>query len=213
MDERVLVSGDYAFWVRQACVLGPDRRRYRLSPKAALLLEYFLTHPNQALSHQSLLHHGWPGRVVSDSALRRVVADIRRAFDDDYRAPLYLKTCQTQGYQWLQLPHEEYHAPLGRDRGRWRLALGAVTVAMVSAAALWSLELDESGQSVGSGGRGARAGLVPKAVDNGYWLPGQWRQQVEAEYSYRIDTPLRSGECIDGRVAPNSVVIPLRHRF
>ncbi|USD37426.1 MULTISPECIES: winged helix-turn-helix domain-containing protein [Ferrimonas] len=212
MDERVLVIGDYAFWVRQACVVGPNQRRYRLCPKAALLLEYFLTHPNQAISHQSLLHHGWPGRVVSDSALRRVVADIRRAFDDDYRAPLYLKTCQTQGYQWLQLPHEEYHAPLSRVRERWRLALGAAMVAVASAATLWSLELEESGQSVGPGGRGARAGLVPKGVDNGHWPLLQWRQQqLEADYSYRIETSLAGGECIDGRPQPNSVVIPLRH--
>lgn len=50
-----------------------------LEPRVAELLEVFLEHPGEVLSHDFLIEAVWQGRVVSDEAVRRGVSNLRHS--------------------------------------------------------------------------------------------------------------------------------------
>ncbi|TKB51073.1 hypothetical protein FCL40_00520 [Ferrimonas sediminicola] len=104
MAQTHWIVGDFLYLSRERRLRSPDGRWRRLNPKAARVLEVFLTHPGQRLTYTALLELAWDGRIVSDGAIRRVVADLRKAFRDDPRAPQYLQTLQGLGYCWLVAP-------------------------------------------------------------------------------------------------------------
>lgn len=64
-----------------------------LEPKVARLLEYFLAHPDEVLSHDQLVNAVWDGRVISDEAVRRGISSLRHALAAD-GSNGYIKTIQ-----------------------------------------------------------------------------------------------------------------------
>lgn len=70
----------------------------KLQPRIARLLEYFLNHPDQVLSHDHLIRAVWDGRTVSDDAVRRAVSSLRRALAVD-GANAFIKTIARKGYR------------------------------------------------------------------------------------------------------------------
>jgi DNA-binding winged helix-turn-helix (wHTH) protein len=67
-----------------------------LRPKAFLLLQHLLDHPNRLHSRDDLFEVLWPGVTVSDDSLTQCVSDLRRAFGS--RASGILKTVPRRGY-------------------------------------------------------------------------------------------------------------------
>lgn len=76
----------------------------RLTPKAAALLEYLMTHPDELLSRDRLLDvvWGWDYPAGTRTVDTRI-AEIRRALDDDPSDPLYIETVPGQGYRFVGL--------------------------------------------------------------------------------------------------------------
>jgi DNA-binding response OmpR family regulator len=74
----------------------------RLTPKAAALLEYMMTHPDELLSRDRLLDAvwGWDYPVGTRTVDTRV-AELRRALDDDPVDPRYIETVPGQGYRFV----------------------------------------------------------------------------------------------------------------
>ncbi len=68
-----------------------------LEPKIARLLEYFLAHPDEVLSHDQLVNAVWDGRVISDEAVRRGISTLRQALAAD-GSNGYIKTIHKKGY-------------------------------------------------------------------------------------------------------------------
>ncbi len=68
-----------------------------LEPKVARLLEYFLAHPDEVLSHDQLVNAVWDGRVISDEAVRRGISSLRHALAAD-GSNGYIKTIHKKGY-------------------------------------------------------------------------------------------------------------------
>jgi DNA-binding response OmpR family regulator len=77
-------------------------RELTVTPKAVLLLEYLLTHPDELLSRDRLLDvvWGWDYPVGSRAVDTRI-AELRRAMDDDAASPLYIETVPGQGYRFI----------------------------------------------------------------------------------------------------------------
>jgi TolB-like protein/Tfp pilus assembly protein PilF len=75
----------------------------------AHLLEYFLDHPGEVLSHDQLVEEVWDGRVVSDDAVRRAVSSLRHALPADV-AQEWIKTIPRKGYL-AQFPPAASTAP------------------------------------------------------------------------------------------------------
>jgi DNA-binding response OmpR family regulator len=75
-----------------------------LTPKAVLLLEYMLTHPDELVSRERLLDVVWGWDYpVGTRAVDTRVAELRRALDDDPAHPCYIETIPGQGYRFVGL--------------------------------------------------------------------------------------------------------------
>jgi DNA-binding response OmpR family regulator len=86
----------------------PSRRAYldsqelHLTPKAAALLAYMMTHPDELLTRDRLLDAvwGWDYPTGTRTVDTRI-AELRRALDDDPAAPRFIETVPGQGYRFV----------------------------------------------------------------------------------------------------------------
>lgn len=69
-----------------------------LSPKAFDLLKLLLEKRPQAVSKKEIYDHIWPGTFVSDVNLTSLIAEVRRALDDQGRASRFVRTVHAFGY-------------------------------------------------------------------------------------------------------------------
>lgn len=76
-------------------------RQVRLEPRAMNLLVYLAGRAGRVTSKQEILEAVWKGVFVSDSALTRTIADLRRSLGDDAKDPRYLETISKRGYRLL----------------------------------------------------------------------------------------------------------------
>jgi DNA-binding winged helix-turn-helix (wHTH) protein len=106
-----------------------------LEPKSFRLLVFLLENPGRALSKDEIMAAVWPDAFVSDNSLARAIAQIRKALDDDPKAPRYVETVPTVGYRFVgECEEQDAVAPKGnaaaaesRSRPRrWWLLWGGV---------------------------------------------------------------------------------------
>ena len=97
----VLVSGDLRFDRH-------TRRSYlhdeelNLTPKALVLLEYLMTHPDELLSRERLLDVVWGWEYpVGSRAVDTRIAELRRTRCDDAGDPVYIETVPSLGYRFI----------------------------------------------------------------------------------------------------------------
>jgi len=58
-------------------------------------------HPGETLSKEQLFQAVWPNLIVTEDVLKRCIAELRRAFDDDARNPHIIETISKRGYRLL----------------------------------------------------------------------------------------------------------------
>jgi DNA-binding response OmpR family regulator len=81
-------------WLRDAEIV--------LTPKAMLLLDYLLTHPDELLSRDRLLEVLWGFDFpVGTRAVDNRIAELRRALGDDATCPAWIETVAGQGYRFV----------------------------------------------------------------------------------------------------------------
>ena len=76
-------------------------RTVRLEPKVMGVLLCLAKHPGETLSKEQLFQAVWPNIVVTEDVLKRCIAELRRAFDDDAREPRIIETISKRGYRLL----------------------------------------------------------------------------------------------------------------
>jgi len=76
-------------------------RPLSLEPKSIRLLLYLIEHRSQAVTKEELLREIWEDVAVTDNALTRVVAQLRRALGDDAKVARYIETIPTLGYRFV----------------------------------------------------------------------------------------------------------------
>ena len=79
-----------------------DRTEINLTPKALLLLEYLMTHPDELVSRERLLDvvWGWDYPAGTRTVDTRI-AELRRVLGDDPVRPRYIETVPGQGYRFV----------------------------------------------------------------------------------------------------------------
>ena len=91
-----------------------------LTSKSFSLLEYLAARSGRLITKHELLDAIWPGVYVADGALKVCVREVRRALDDDARAPRFVETAHRRGYRFIaavrRLPLEGA-APVVLPRG------------------------------------------------------------------------------------------------
>lgn len=77
-------------------------RELTLTPKAALLLDYLVSHPNELHTRERLLEVLWGyEHPVGTRAVDNRVAELRRALGDDAADPRYVETVPGRGYRFV----------------------------------------------------------------------------------------------------------------
>lgn len=82
-----------------------------LEPKAFNLLVLLAERPGHLFTKQEIFERLWPGTAVTDHALTRVVAQLRRVLGDEARDGRYIETVPTRGYRWLPRVEEVQESP------------------------------------------------------------------------------------------------------
>ncbi|MGM7699625.1 response regulator transcription factor [Microbacterium sp. A84] len=77
-------------------------REITLTPKAMTLLEYLMTHPQEALPRERLLAALWGFDFASSSrAVDHRIAELRRVLGDDPTTPRFIDTAPGLGYRFI----------------------------------------------------------------------------------------------------------------
>src|SRR5262245_1933084 len=79
---------------------GPSGR-VPLTPKALAVLQYLATRPGRLVTKTELLETLWPNVFVTDSSIKVCIQEIRRALDDDAKAPRIIETAHRRGYRFI----------------------------------------------------------------------------------------------------------------
>lgn len=73
----------------------------QLEPLLVEVLSYFCRHPDEMISRERLIEEVWESRVITDNAVNRVIAKLRKQLADDPRSPQYIATFPKKGYKWI----------------------------------------------------------------------------------------------------------------
>jgi Tol biopolymer transport system component/DNA-binding winged helix-turn-helix (wHTH) protein len=72
-----------------------------LEPKALELLIFLIENNNQMLGKTDILNAVWGDAFVTENALSREIALLRKALGDDSKQPKYIETVQGRGYRFI----------------------------------------------------------------------------------------------------------------
>jgi len=75
-----------------------DDETVQLEPISSELLLCLIKNQGEVVSKDDLITHVWKNRIVSDSAITRVISMLRKHLGDDPVKPTYIRTIQKQGY-------------------------------------------------------------------------------------------------------------------
>lgn len=104
-----------------------------LEPKAFQVLRHLNERPGELVTIDELMDAQWAGTVVTPNAVSRVIAQLRKALDDDAKNPRYIETVARTGYRLIATDGREAVGPT-TVRRRYAV-LAAVAVALI--VALW----------------------------------------------------------------------------
>ena len=106
-----------AAWLLTADNLALDRRARRatlsgvtveLTPKALAVLEYLMTHPDEAVTRERLLEAVWGWEYPAGTrTVDTRMAELRRALNDDPAEPHFIETIPGEGYRFIAPVHGE----------------------------------------------------------------------------------------------------------
>jgi Tol biopolymer transport system component/DNA-binding winged helix-turn-helix (wHTH) protein len=118
-----------------------DGKAADLEPKAIRVLLYLIEHRDRAVTKEELVETIWEGTAVTDNALTRIVAQIRRELGDDARQPRYIQTLPTMGYRFIAdvkvlRTADSPPLPTRRSQKRWLIS-GAILGLLIVAISGW----------------------------------------------------------------------------
>jgi Tol biopolymer transport system component/DNA-binding winged helix-turn-helix (wHTH) protein len=116
-----------------------------LEPKSFRLVQFLVENRHRVVPKDEILTVVWQGIAVTDNALTRAIAQIRKALEDDPKQPRYIETVPTVGYRFVaevesaatpepvRLPPAEPIIPAPKPDRSHRLRVRAVTAGVVIA--------------------------------------------------------------------------------
>ena len=135
-----------------------------LEPKAFNLLVLMVQRPGHLFTKQEIFEALWADTAVTDHALTRVVAQLRRVLGDEAREARYLETVPTRGYRWIKdvaandpAPQPQASSPAAAAHSPPRIlpgisaafALGLVALSFLA----WAQNHEATSATVGRGDR------------------------------------------------------------
>src|SRR5262249_31613121 len=108
----------------------------RVEPKALQILILLIERRDRLVTKQELLSEVWPGVAVTENALTRAIAQLRKTLGDSADAPKYIETIPTRGYRFIAPLLTGQPLALPARRARSRVFAVAAMAAVVAVAAL-----------------------------------------------------------------------------
>jgi Tol biopolymer transport system component/DNA-binding winged helix-turn-helix (wHTH) protein len=124
--------------------------RIDLEPKAFRVLSHLIENRDRVVSKDELISEIWAGSFVTDNALTRVIAQIRKQLGDSARSPRFIETVATSGYRFVAIEEVAARptrslvpvAPMAHARSKppskWWWSAAAVVAVAIGAGA-WRL--------------------------------------------------------------------------
>jgi DNA-binding winged helix-turn-helix (wHTH) protein len=114
-----LQVGDYEVDLRARLArrIGANEPGLRLTAKAQQVLCVLAATPGEVVTRDELMDAVWPDTCTTGDVLNQAVSLLRKAFDDDADAPLYVETITKSGYRliapaaWMQRSRETVQFP------------------------------------------------------------------------------------------------------
>lgn len=72
-----------------------------LDPRTVSLLLFLLDNPKRIITRDELQTVIWQGVIVTDNAINKLVANLRKTLNDDPKSPQYIQTVPKQGYRFI----------------------------------------------------------------------------------------------------------------
>lgn len=169
-----------------------DQQR-RMEPKVMGVLVELATRAGELLSKAELTDAVWQLPYISENRLTGVIADLRRAFEDDVAEPRFVETIPTRGYRLV--------APV-----EWLDAVAAPTRRRESR---FKLELPDRGHRLWEG-----ATVVGRGLESDVHIDSEWvsrrhaRIVVDGDRATIEDIGSKNGTHVNG--VPVTEVVPLR---
>jgi DNA-binding winged helix-turn-helix (wHTH) protein/TolB-like protein len=98
----------------------------QLEPKALTLLLFLIENPGRLIEKDEILDKVWGGTFVTENALAREIAKLRKTLGDDPKAARYIQTVHTRGYRFIaevtqtngapDVSNKEATAPVAAER-------------------------------------------------------------------------------------------------
>lgn len=92
--------GEFTLDNKQARLSCQDKE-LPIEPKLFELLLLFVNQPNTIISRQDILDNLWAGSLVTDNAINKLVANLRKVLADDPKNPRYIQTVPKRGYRLI----------------------------------------------------------------------------------------------------------------
>jgi len=124
------MEGDFRVdrWLVQPqlnAIVSPDNISAQLEPKVMEVLVYLADHGGEVVSKQTLLQALWGHTFVTENALTRCIAALRKVFQDDAAEPRIIQTITKKGYR-LIAQVSKLKAPASRYEILRKLGQGAM---------------------------------------------------------------------------------------
>ncbi len=94
-----------------------DGQRLNVEPKAIRVLIHLIVNRHRVVTKDELVESVWEGTAVTDNAVTRVIAQLRRELGDDPKTPRFIETVPTLGYRFIATVQQiqASHAPPVED--------------------------------------------------------------------------------------------------
>ena len=92
---------------KQLSVLFIDKQEIAIDPKLLELLLLFCENSDQIISRQQILETIWPNSLVTDNAVNKLVASLRKLLKDEPKSPRFIQTIPKRGYRFIATVSEE----------------------------------------------------------------------------------------------------------
>ena len=94
------IVGDYIVEPRLNRITGPQEISV-VEPKVMHVLLCMADQPGEVLTKDRLIEEVWEDTVVTDYVVSRSISQLRKIFDDSFRAPRYIETVSKTGYRLI----------------------------------------------------------------------------------------------------------------
>lgn len=97
---QLIQFGDFTLDL-ELSLLMIDGQEQSIEPRLLELLLLFCQQPNQIINRQQILDQLWPGSIVTDNTINKMIANLRKELKDDPKQPQYIQTVPKRGYKLI----------------------------------------------------------------------------------------------------------------